>query len=107
MPSLNNHMGEPTIVKFSSYTASPAFIIVEFVSGQRIRCPRDDLFEIDVKQVASSPTRFNPLVERLKAIIARLESIFLPRLPVRLRKVSIALIFTHPKIGYQDKPLAD
>jgi hypothetical protein len=87
MPSLNNHQVDPSIVRFSSYTASPAFVIVEIVSGQRIRCPRDDLFEINAEEVASSATRINPLIERLEAISARLERILLPRLPIRLLKV--------------------
>jgi len=38
------HQGSSMVV-FLSYTACPAFVIIQDESGQKIRCPRDDLFE--------------------------------------------------------------
>lgn len=36
----------PSVVRFSSYTASPAFVIVQDKSGEKMRCPRDNLFDL-------------------------------------------------------------
>lgn len=41
----NRSQNDPSMVIFSSYTASPMFVVVQNRSGSKIRCPRDDLFE--------------------------------------------------------------
>ena len=49
-----------SVVVFLSYTACPAFVIIQDESGLKIRCPRDDLFEF---KELPSPHRLETLVE--------------------------------------------
>ena len=44
---LNSMHQDPAVVMFSSYTACPAFVIVQDNSGEKKRCPRDDLFVLN------------------------------------------------------------
>ena len=49
-----------SVVVFLSYTACPAFVIIQDESGLKIRCSRDDLFEFNE---LPSPQRLETLVE--------------------------------------------
>ena len=40
------HQGSSLVI-FLSYTACPAFVIIQDESGRKIRCQRDDLFEFN------------------------------------------------------------
>jgi hypothetical protein len=64
--SLNENQCAPSIVTFSSYTSSPAFVIIQNNSGSKIRCPRDDLFELLDAEIVSIPVRTTTLLERIK-----------------------------------------
>lgn len=43
---IRNMPHSTAVVLFMSYTACPACVVVQDESGKKIRCPRDDLFEL-------------------------------------------------------------
>jgi hypothetical protein len=65
--SLYGNQGAPSIVAFSSYTSSPAFVIIQNNTGSKIRCPRDDLFELLDPKMVIRPVRNPTLLERIKS----------------------------------------
>ncbi len=52
-----------SVVIFSSYTACPAFVIVQDKSGVKIRCPRDDLFTLYESESIKSSLGLATLLE--------------------------------------------
>lgn len=45
-PSAHDDNVTATLVRFSSYTACPALVIIQDSMGKKVRCTRDDLFEV-------------------------------------------------------------
>jgi len=64
------------LVKFSSYTACPAFVIVQSNSGIKIRCPRDDLFTINGSDFILGSLVFATLFKYLKLASVFFRSLF-------------------------------
>ena len=53
------HQGSSLVI-FLSYTACPAFVIIQDETGRKIRCQRDDLFEF--KEIPT-PHRLDTLID--------------------------------------------
>ncbi len=54
-----------SVVLFSSYSACPAFVIVQDESGVKIRCPRDDLFTINESETIFVPVGLANILQYL------------------------------------------
>lgn len=64
--SINRKYHDSSIVKFSNYTACPAYVIIQNKDGEKIRCPRDDLFKISDPNLLLPLFRLASLYERIK-----------------------------------------
>lgn len=61
------------MVLFLSYTACPAFVVIQDETGRKIRCPRDDLFEF---KELPTPHRLEPLIEWIIQVPGLLRTYF-------------------------------
>jgi hypothetical protein len=68
LPAEDKSDGDISIVAFSSYTASPAYLVVLDKNGNKIRCPRDDLYELPGENHRLSASRINFIFERFKSL---------------------------------------
>ena len=53
----------PSIVKFVSYDPCPAIVIISDPSGRKVRCPRDDLFELKANSFKKTPPQLSSIVK--------------------------------------------
>jgi hypothetical protein len=58
------------IVKFVSYEPCPATVIIQELSGRKIRCPRDDLFELKENNIQDTPLQPS---SKARGLISRFE----------------------------------